>query len=133
MPEQEALEIGVEADIYGYLLVTMEMTRRVMTSVATPLAMKAPVGQFANAREYPNASFKDVTAPNADTLYSTAWLDLSREPYILHVPDEAGRFYLMPILNGWTNVFRQSGKAYHWNQGRRLRHHRTELEGCAPA
>jgi hypothetical protein len=81
----------------------------------------------------PPASFKDVTAPNADTLYSTAWLDLSREPYILHVPDEAGRFYLMPILNGWTNVFASPGKRTTWNQGRRLRHYRTELEGCAAA
>jgi hypothetical protein len=53
VPEQEALEIGVEAYIYGYLLVTMEMTSRVMTNLATPLAMKAPLGQFANAREYP--------------------------------------------------------------------------------
>jgi DNA sulfur modification protein DndE len=108
--EQEALEIGVEAYIYGYPLVTMEMTRRVMTNVAHRLAMKAPIGQFANAREYPNASFKDVTVPNADTLYSVAWLDLSREPYVLHVPDEAGRYYLMPMLDGWTNVFASPGK-----------------------
>jgi DNA sulfur modification protein DndE len=72
VPEQEALEIGVEAYIYGYPLVTMEMTRRIMTNVTPPLAMKAPMGQFANAREYPNAAFKDVTAPNADTLYSAA-------------------------------------------------------------
>jgi hypothetical protein len=110
VPEQEALEIGIEAYIYGYPLVTMEMTRRIMTNVAAPLAMKAPMGQFANAREYPNAAFKDVTAPNADTLYSAAWLDLSRGPYILHVPDEAGRYYLMPMLDGWTNVFASPGK-----------------------
>src|SRR5579864_7596277 len=110
VPEQQALEIGVEAYIYGYPLVTMEMTRRVMTNVAAPQTMKAPMGQFANAREYPNASFKDVTAPNADTLYSVAWLDLSREPYVLHVPDEAGRYYLMPMLDGWTNVFASPGK-----------------------
>jgi hypothetical protein len=110
VPEQEALEIGVEAYVYGYPLVTMEMTRRKMSNVPAPLAMKAPMGQFANAREYPNAAFKDVTAPNADTLYSAAWLDLSKEPYILHVPDEDGRYYLMPMLDGWTNVFASPGK-----------------------
>jgi hypothetical protein len=55
-------------------------------------ATKAPMGQFANMRSYPDASFKDVTAPNADTLYSSAWLDLSQEPYVLHVPDERGRY-----------------------------------------
>jgi hypothetical protein len=81
-----------------------------MTNVATPLATKAPMGQFANVREYPDASFKDVTAPNADTLYSVAWLDLSKEAYVLHVPNESGRYYLMPMLDGWTNVFASPGK-----------------------
>jgi DNA sulfur modification protein DndE len=110
VPEQEALEIGVEAYIYGYPLVTMEMTRRVMTNVATPLATKAPMGQFASVRDYPDASFKDVPAPNADTLYSIAWVDLSKEAYVLHVPDEAGRYCLMPTLDGWTNVFASPGR-----------------------
>ena len=57
----------------------------------------------------PNASFKDVTAPNADTLYSAAWLDLSNEPYVLSLPAEGSRYYLMPMLSGWTNVFADPG------------------------
>src|SRR5262249_36305417 len=56
------------------------------------------------------ASFRDVTAPNADTLYSTAWLDASKEPYVLSLPDEDGRYYLMPMLDGWTTVFQVPGK-----------------------
>ena len=108
--EKEALETGVEAYIYGYPLVTVEMTRRVMTNVATPEGTHAPMGQFTNLREYPTAAFKDVTAPNADTLYSVAWLDLAKEPYILSLPDEDGRYYLMPMLSGWTDVFQVPGK-----------------------
>lgn len=109
MSEQEALELGTQAYIYAYPLITMDMTRRVMTNVAAPTDLKAPVGQFFNAREYPDASFHDVTAPNADTLYSIAWLDLAKGPYILHVPDEHGRYYLMQMLNGWTDVFADPG------------------------
>lgn len=105
LTEAEAEAIGIEAYIYGYPLITMDLTRKVMTNVETPEGPRAPMGQFANSRVYPNASFKDVTAPNADTLYSTAWLNLSKEPYILHVPDENGRYYLVPMLSGWTNVF----------------------------
>jgi hypothetical protein len=108
--ETEAVEIGTEAYIYGYPLVTMEMTRRVMTNVATPDGQHAPMGQFALMREYPTAAFHDVTAPNADTLYSAAWLDLSREPYIFSIPDAQGRYYLMPVLDAWTNVFQVPGK-----------------------
>jgi hypothetical protein len=58
----------------------------------------------------PPPRLKDVTAPNADTLYSVAWLDLSKEAYVLHVPDEAARYYLMPALDGGTNVFASPGK-----------------------
>ncbi len=88
----------------------MQITKQVMTNVAnTTSAMAAPMGQFANARTFPDASFKTVTAPNADTLYSASWLDLSKEPYVLHVPDEHGRYYLMPMLSAWTNVFASPG------------------------
>jgi len=41
------------------------------------------MGQFVRMREYPNASFKDVTAPNADTLYTQAWFDVSKEPWVI--------------------------------------------------
>ncbi len=106
----EARKLAVEAYVYGYPLVTMETTRRVMTNTAEPRGNHAPMGQFYNARTYPDASFRDVTAPNADTLYSTAWLDLTKEPYVVSIPDEGGRYYLMPMLSGWTDVFAVPGK-----------------------
>ncbi len=81
-----------------------------MTNVAKPEGAHAPMGQFLLMRKYPDAAFKDVTAPNADTLYSTAWLDLAKEPYVLSMPDEDGRYYLMPMLSGWTDVFADPGK-----------------------
>ncbi len=109
MTQEEALKLATSVYIYGYPLVTMDVTRRVMTNTVAPEMMRAPMGQFANAREYPNADFREVTTPNADTLYSSAWLDLTKEPYILHVPDEHGRYYLMPMLSAWTNVFADPG------------------------
>ena len=54
----------------------MEMTRRVITNVTKPEGTRAPMGQLIKLREYPNAAFKDVTAPNADTLYATAFLEV---------------------------------------------------------
>ncbi|MCC6320826.1 MAG: DUF1254 domain-containing protein [Phycisphaerales bacterium] len=107
---EKAADVGVEAYIYGYPLVTMEVTRRVMTNVAAPRGAHAPMGQFLLMRTYPDATFKDITAPNADTLYSTAWLDLTKEPYVLSLPDMADRYFLMPMLSGWTDVFEVPGK-----------------------
>jgi hypothetical protein len=110
LSEKQARDLGVEAYVYGYPLITMEMTRRVVTNVTAPEGAHAPMGQFANLREYPTASFRDVTAPNADTLYSSAFLDVTNEPYVLSLPDEDGRYYLMPMLSGWTDVFQVPGK-----------------------
>jgi len=106
----EATAIANDAYIYGYPLVTVEMTRRIVTNVAAPVGLRAPMGEFAIAKRYPTAAFKDVTAPNADTLYESAFLDLSKEPYILGLPDAHGRYYLMPMLDAWTTVFQVPGK-----------------------
>jgi hypothetical protein len=110
LKEFEEREAAIEAYIFGYPLVTMEMTRRVMTNVATPEGTRAPMGQFVRMRTYPTAAFRDVTAPNADTLYTTTWLDVSKEPWVLSIPDMAGRYFLFPMLDGWTNVFQVPGK-----------------------
>ena len=88
----------------------MEYTRRVITNVEKPEGTKAPMGQLIRLREYPNASFRDVTAPNADTLYTTCFLDVGKEPYVLSLPDADGRYYLFPMLDGWTDVFQVPGK-----------------------
>ncbi|MGB6976744.1 MAG: DUF1254 domain-containing protein [Gammaproteobacteria bacterium] len=109
LDQQEALKLATEAYIYGYPLVLMDVTKKVSTNVAAPKDMNAPIGQFANLRTFPNANFKTVVSPNADTLYSAAWLNLSKEPYVLHVPDTHGRYYLMPMLDAWTNVFASPG------------------------
>src|SRR5246500_1683179 len=88
----------------------MEMTRRNLTNVAAPEGTHAPMGQIIKLREYPNASFKDVTAPNADTLYTTAFFDVGKEPWVLSIPDMKDRYYLFPLLDGWTTVFQAPGK-----------------------
>jgi hypothetical protein len=102
--------LATDAYVYGYPLVTMEMTRRVVTNAAAPEGMHAPMGQIIKLREYPNASFRDVTAPNADTLYTTTFFYVDKEPWVLSIPDMNDRYYMMPMLDGWTNVFQVPGK-----------------------
>lgn len=102
--------LATDAYIFGYPLVTMEMTRRVLTNVAEPVGTRGPMGQIIKLRQYPDASFRDVTAPNADTLYTTSFFDVGKEPWVLSIPDMKGRYFLMPMLDGWTNVFQVPGK-----------------------
>src|SRR6185437_13497752 len=72
----EQFWLATDAYIFGYPLVTMEMTRRIITNVPAVEGTRGPMGHVINLRQYPDASFRDVTAPNADTLYSTAFFDV---------------------------------------------------------
>jgi hypothetical protein len=110
LKEHEAKDIGIEAYIYAYPLVTMELTRRGATNVVAPEGSKAQMGQFARLRGYPAIDDHSVTAPNADTLYTQLWVDVTKEPWIISVPDMKGRYYLLPMLDGWTTVFADPGK-----------------------
>ncbi|MGH6714421.1 MAG: DUF1254 domain-containing protein [Bradyrhizobium sp.] len=106
----EDFMLATDAYIFGYPLVTMEMTRRVITNVASLVGTRGPTGQIIKMRQYPDASFRDVTAPNADTLYTTSFFDVGKEPWVLSTPDMKGRYFLLPMLDGWTTVFQVPGK-----------------------
>ena len=107
--EQEAHAIGVTAYTYLYSLVTMDLTRKQLTNVAKAEGIAAPMNEFANVPAFPTADMKVVVRPNFDTLYSSAWLDLTKEPMIVSVPDTHGRYYLLPMLDMWTDVFASPG------------------------
>lgn len=106
-------DIAKEVYIYAYPLVLMDITKNVMTNVSAPVSfgpgMKTPVNQFANMMAFPSPTFEAVVRPNADTLYASAWLDLTKEPMVLSVPNSEGRYYLLPMLDAWTNVFASPG------------------------
>ena len=105
----EASKVAADAYIFGYPLVLMDVTRAVQTAVAKPDGLRAPTNTFAHVRAFPDAAVTDVVKPNADTLYSIAWLDLTEEPMVLAVPDMGHRYYLMELLDAWTNVVADPG------------------------
>jgi hypothetical protein len=76
---KEAVDIATDAYVYAYSLVTTDVTRIQMSNRAKPEALGAPLNEFANVPRYPPADYRGVSAPNADTLYSLARLDL-KEP-----------------------------------------------------
>ena len=108
--EQEAHAIGVDAYLYFYPLITMDLTRKQSTSIEPGKEIgKGPMNMFVSVPTYPPADFKGVVRPNFDTLYSIAWLDLTKEPMIVSAPDTNGRYYLLPMLDMWTDVFASPG------------------------
>ena len=74
----------MDAYVYGYSLITTEITRVQMSNVDKVAGIQAPMGEFANVKRYPPADYRGVSAPNADTLYSVAWLDLAEPQVFSH-------------------------------------------------
>jgi hypothetical protein len=109
--EQEAYEIGMEAYIYLYSLVTMDVSRRQFTNIeADKMIGRGPMNTFSNVPAFPTADFREVVRPNFDTLYSSGWLDLTNGPVIVSAPNTDGRYYMLPMLDMWTDIFAAPGK-----------------------
>jgi len=108
--EDEARAIAVDAYVYFYPLVTMDVTRKQLTNMAPGKGvLGGPMNMFVNMEAFPPADFRSVVRPNFDTLYSSAYVDLTKEPVIVSVPDTNGRYYLLPMLDMWSDVFASPG------------------------
>jgi hypothetical protein len=104
--EQEAHSIGVDAYLYFYSLVSVDITRRVATNIeAGKEPGLGPANMFNSFAAFPTAEFKTVVRPNFDTLYSSAFLDMTKEPMVVSAPNTDGRYYLLPMLDMWSDVF----------------------------
>lgn len=106
---EDAYAIALDAYAYLYPLITMDVTRISETSPDSEGGAKGPANQFHHLRAYPDPDFTDVVRPNFDTLYSQAWLDLTHGPQMISAPDTHGRYYLLPMLDMWSNVFAVPG------------------------
>src|SRR5437899_352213 len=104
-----AREIGTEIYLYGYPLVLMDMTRSVCTNWANEGGAHAPVNHLGHTRGFSDEIFTSVAGPNADTLCSSGFLDLSDGPMVLGLPDVGVRYHVVQMLDAWTNVFASVG------------------------
>jgi len=99
LAQSEVEEIAERAYIYAYPLVLLEATMSAL-----------PVSRLVHVSAFPDANFRLIVRPNADTLYTNAWIDVSGEPMLLHVADSGGRFYLLQFMDAWTETFADPGK-----------------------
>jgi hypothetical protein len=84
-----AYSLALQVIIYGFPYVYNAFTRYKWTNI--PQDPKhvpyAPVNKFWHATELIDATYRDGGCPNNDTAYSVAWVDLSKEPVILTIPE----------------------------------------------
>lgn len=105
---QTGYTLGHEAYEYGRPLLDTERVFSTYTSINIPDdSGDGPVNHFNSFKRLTVATKtqRTVVAPNSDTLYSMAWLDLRHEPQVIHVPAIRGRFYCLEMLTPWTENF----------------------------
>ena len=102
-PAVDMKRLAAEVWVFAFPLVLTDVTREVQSAGVPP-------NTFKHRRTMPDVTTTDLANPNADFLYSQAWLDLSKGPVILSVPDTKGRYYLLALLDAYTNVAGSIGK-----------------------
>ena len=76
--EAEASAIAVDAYVYFYPLISMDLTRKQLINTEPGKGLGGPMNTFDNIRGFPDSGMKAVVRPNFDTLYSSGWVDLTR-------------------------------------------------------
>jgi hypothetical protein len=104
LTEEDTQRIAEDIYIYGYPLLLMEITKRMLTATPYPTLHSAPVNQFAHGRFPPRPDEKSGIHANADCLTSSAWLDLAKEPIVLTIP-ACDRYHLLSCFSGWHQIF----------------------------
>jgi hypothetical protein len=108
---QKAYAIALDAYVYGLPLVTTDATFRTMTSVGVSQGAFGPVNRFNNVRSPNSSSSTTVVAPGATSLSSIAWLDLTGGPQVLHVPEVTGHFFVLALIDPYTENLVNLGTA----------------------
>ena len=110
LTKEQARAIGADAYLYFYPMLTMDLTRQQSTNIEPGKEFgRGPMNMFVNVPEFPPADYKVVVRPNFDTLYSVAWLDMTKEPVVVSNADTDGRYFLLPMLDMWSDVFASPG------------------------
>ncbi len=100
---------------------------------ATPESTLRWINHFVHTRQLLGPQHRQVVSPNNDTLYTNAWLDLSQSPLLLTVPASGERYYVLGLLDFYTNPFGYIGTRTTGNDSGTYLLHGTNWSGDAPA
>lgn len=121
LAEAMAFHVGTLAYLYGYPIVDMLAQMHNETHWVDPdQSVYAPINRF---YRFPGlvtpTNSGNLRAPNSDTLYFTAWYDLSEGPVVLSTPDTQGRYFTIAV----TNLYAEASHIGRRTTGTQVQHH----------
>ena len=90
---------GVAAYVYGLAPVAVRQT-----------VQRFPENQLVSIGALVDPAVRTVVFPNVDTTYTLGRLNLSAGPRVVDVPDTAGRYYVIQLLDAYSNTFAYVGR-----------------------
>lgn len=115
-----AYVLGMEAYVYGFPLVLMDATNRVETATSKAGEYSAPYNQIFKMPGFVSPNFKNVVRISVNGVWSASMLDLDKEPLVFSYPDSDGRFFVVQLMNMWTDDFGSVGTRTSGNRGGRF-------------
>ncbi len=101
---------AIARDMYVFTFPLHENYRvRHLVTQAAPAPQRVATNAFLHRRDLVDHTSRRVTTPNNDTLYSQSFLDLSRGPVVLEVPEVAERYYTFALMDFYSNNFAYVG------------------------
>ena len=124
-----AYSTGLQAFVYGFpYIYNAQLRHKWVAEQGDPtFTPYAAVNEFWHATQLMDASYRDGGCPNNDTLYSTAWLDLSEEPVILSHPDMGDRYFTFELMGISSDNFAYVGQRATGAKAGELRDRRPRL------
>lgn len=107
--EEFAYLLGMEAYVYGFPLVMMDVTNRVETATSEAGEYSAPMNQLLKMKGFVSPDFKNIVRISVNSVWSGGVFDLENEPQVFSYPDSKERYFVIQLLNMWTDDFASVG------------------------
>jgi len=131
--DEWSYSLAVQAASWGAPLVTMYAFRQLVALGTKPKAAPNSLWRMENISTPELSKQAGYVTPNVNVIYGFGFMDLREEPIVITAPKSNDRYYMIEILDMWTNAFAYiGGKATGYKGGKFLLT-RPEWKGDVPS
>jgi hypothetical protein len=101
--------LALQAAMYAVPIVAMYNLRNTISFGPDAKAPRDEIWRIENIATPKIAEEAGYVTPNVNVVYGFGFVDLGQQPFILNAPDSLGRYYMIQIVDMWSNAFAYVG------------------------